>query len=457
MKRYDVIVIGSGTGGQTASYRLRRAGLNVALVDDSEQPGGTCALTGCQPKKWFYEVAEVIAKSRHLTSGGITVPAAGDWQSVWFQKQKFVEKVPENTIEGLHKAGVDFIKGTAAFENKNTLNINGGFFSADFFILATGARPSSLPFSGAEHLTTSDGFLALSRLPAKIVFVGGGFISFEFAHFAARIGPEERKVLILEAADRPLGMFDEELVDLLVKASIEDGIDVMSNTKITSVDRQGDLFHMRTDSDKVFEADLVVHGASRTPRIDGLNLDKIGVHASKRGIDVNPQMQTSVPHIFAAGDCAATIALARVADFEAKTAAENILALQKNTGTVSVDYRAVPAILFSYPQFGMVGETEASLKKRKIPYRKNRATGLQWSTYRRVGMKYAGYKILVAEDDTILGAHILSDNASGLINTFRQAIIDGKTADDLYQHSIMTPYPSRESDIIYMLEDLRRR
>lgn len=457
MKRYDVIVIGSGTGGQTAAYRLKQAGLDIALMDDGEKPGGTCALSGCQPKKWFYEVAEVIAKSRHLADMGITAPASGDWQSVWRQKQKFVENVPEGTLKGLSEAGIDFIRGTAGFEDGHTVAVNDDLFSADFFVLATGAEPSLLPFPGAGHLTTSTEFLAHGSLPSRIVFVGGGFISFEFAHFAARIGPGTREIKILEAANRPLGPFDEEMVDLLVKASLEEGIDVMSNVKITSVERRDDRFFVRTDSNGIFETDLVVHGASRTPRTEGLNLETIGVHASTRGVEVNPKMQTSVSHIFAVGDCAATVALARVADFEATIAAENILALRGNTGTVTVDYRAVPAVLFSYPQYGMVGETEASLKKRKMPYRKSASKGLRWPTYRRIGMKHAGYKILAAEDGAILGAHILSDNASGLIDAFRQAIIDGRSVDELYRRSIMTPYPSRESDIIYMLEELTRR
>lgn len=452
-----MIVIGSGTGGQTAAYRLKQAGLDIALIDDSEKPGGTCSLSGCQPKKWFYEVAEVIAKSRHLTTRGITVPASGDWQSVWRQKEKFVENVPEGTIKGLHGAGIDFVEGSARFRNSRTVDVNGNPLSADFFVLATGAVPTPLPFSGAENLVTSSEFLALSRLPANIVFVGGGFISFEFAHFAARVGPEKREIKILEVADRPLGHFDEEMVDLLVNASIEEGIDVISNIQITSVERQGEVFYVRTNSDMVFEADLVVHGASRTPRTEGLNLEKIGVRVSDRGIDVNAKMQTSVPHIFAVGDCAATVALARVADFEANVAAENILALRGGTDTVSIDYKAVPAILFTYPQYGMVGETEASLKRKEISYRKSAEKGIGWPTYRRIGMKHAGYKILADEDGAILGAHILSDNSSGLINAFRQAIIDSRSADDLYRQSIMTPYPSRESDIIYMLEDLIRK
>jgi len=455
MRKYDAIVIGSGTGGQTVAHRLKRARLNVALIDDGAQAGGTCSLSGCQPKKWFYEVAEVIAKSRHLAAGGISSPADGDWQSVWRQKQTFVESVPGGTVEGLRGAGIDFFRGTAAFEDSGTVKVNGDLFRADFFILATGAVPTPLSFTGAEHLVTSTEFLARSRLPSRIIFVGGGFISFEFAHFAARIGPGDRRITILEMADRPLEIFDEEMVESLVTASMEDGIDVISNIRITSVDRQGGVFHVRTAADRVFEADLVVHGASRTPRTGGLNLERIGVRTSDRGVDVNSKMQTSLPHIYAVGDCAATIALARVADFEAMAAAENILAAGKDAGTVSVDYRAVPVILFTYPQYGMVGETEASIQKRKIPYRKSTATGLRWPTYRRVGMKHAGYKILAAEDGAILGAHILSDSASGLIDTFRQAIMDGRTAGDLYRRSIMTPYPSRESDIIYMLEDLK--
>ena len=454
MKKYDVIIIGSGTGGQTAAYRLKQAGLEVALIDDSEKPGVHVPFLGANPKSGFTKWLKLLPNRDIWPLWELRRPAAGDWQSAWHQKQKFVEKVPEGTIKGLHEAGIDFIKGTAGFEDSSTVNVNGHLFSADFFILATGAKPSPLPFPGAAHLVTSTEFLARSHLPSRIIFVGGGFISFEFAHFAARIGPGEREIKILEAADRPLGPFDEEMVELLVSASIDDGIDVMSNIKITSVEKQGELFYVRVNSDMMFEADLVVHGASRTPRTDGLDLEKIGVYASNRGIDVTPKMQTSVPHIFAVGDCAATVALARVADFEATIAAENILALRKNADTVSVDYRAVPAILFSYPQYGMVGETEASLVKRKIPYRKSVGKGLRWPTYRRIGMKYAGYKILVAEDGAILGAHILSDNSSGLINAFRQAIIDGRRADDLYRHSIMTPYPSRESDIIYMLGDL---
>jgi glutathione reductase (NADPH) len=277
MQTYDVIVIGSGTGGQTAAYDLKDAGLNVALVENSGRPGGTCALSGCQPKKWFYEVAEIIAKSRHLNALGITASATGDWHAVWEQKQKFTHDIPAYAVNGLYKAGIHYLKGTAAFKDVHTLDVDGQSFGADFFIVATGAKPQTMPIKGAEHLVTSTEFLERGSLPRRIVFVGGGFISFEFAHFAARIGPEDRIITILEVSGRPLHLFDRDMVDLVLKASAEDGIDVRTKTQITSIDKRGDVFFVRTHLGLIYEADLVVHGAGRVPEIESLNLEQIGV------------------------------------------------------------------------------------------------------------------------------------------------------------------------------------
>ncbi len=454
MQTYDVIVIGSGTGGQTAAYDLKDAGLNVALVENSGQPGGICSLSGCQPKKWFYEVSEVIAKSRHLETKGITTAATGDWHAVWKQKQMFTDSIPADVVNRLFKTGIDFLEGTAAFKDVHTLDVDGQSFGADFFVVATGAKPQALPIRGTEHLITSTAFLERDSLPRRIVFVGGGFISFEFAHFAARIGPEDRSITILEVSDRPLNLFDRDMIDLMLKASAEDGIDVRPKTQITSIDKRGNVFYIQTHSGLIFEAELVVHGAGWVPEIESLKLEQIGVGVTEKGVRVNPQIQTTMPNIFAVGDCAATPALARVADFEAHVAAKNILAIRKNTALIAVDYKAVPFVLFSYPQYGMVGATEEALKRAGIAYRKSMAVDVKWPTYRRAGIQHAGYKILAAEDDTILGVHVVSDNPAGLINTFKQAIIDGATVEKLYWDNIMSPYPSRESDIIYMLKPL---
>jgi glutathione reductase (NADPH) len=466
MDTFDVVVVGSGTGGQTAAYDLNAAGLKVAVIDRSDCPGGTCALTGCQPKKWFYEATEAIAKARHLTGKGVEAAPRAVWSDIRAQKNDFTSRVPASTIQGFKDAGIAYLHGQARFSSSDTLHVDGKPVKARYYILATGARPMSLPIAGGEHLITSDAFMELEALPPSIVFVGGGFISFEFAHFAARLGPANGQVRILEVSDRPLGPFDAEMVDLLVQASLDDGIEVRTGVQIAGIEKRapGDQqssgqqrpsgFTVLTGGGDSFPADLIVHGAGRVPNIEELALDTAGIAYSPRGVAVDERMRTSNPQVLAIGDCAATIQLARVADYEGHVAAQNILAELKNGKAAKIDYQAVPAMLFTYPQYGMVGKTEAALKQQNIPYRKSFAKELQWPTYRRIGMKHAGYKILVGADHRIIGAHILSDNASGLINTLKQAMLNGTTVDDLYWQNIMSPYPTRESDLIYMLKPL---
>jgi glutathione reductase (NADPH) len=331
MDQFDVIVVGSGTGGQTAAFELNDAGLKVAVIDRSDRPGGTCALCGCQPKKWFYEVTEAIARSNHLTGRGIKTPSKAEWPAILAQKNDFTSKVPARTIESFKDAGITFLRGRAKFSSGDTMEVDGIPVAANHYILATGARPMSLPLAGSENLITGDDFLELKELPRSILFVGGGFISFEFAHFAARLGPENGQVRILEASERPLGSFDAEMVDLLVKASMEEGIEVHTRVQIASIEKRPSGFVVSTEAGEPFDADLIVHGAGRAPNVEELALEAGGVRYSKRGIAVDERMRTSNPHVFAIGDCAATIQLARVADYEAHVAAKNILAEPRNT------------------------------------------------------------------------------------------------------------------------------
>lgn len=308
-----------------------------------------------------------------------------------------------------------------------------------------------LPIDGSDHMITSDVFLELDRLPERILFIGGGFISFEFAHFAARLGTEKSRIVILEAADRPLGPFDADMVDLLIAASTEEGMSIRTGVRVTSIAPHDAGYRVHTRSGDTFDTDLIVHGAGRVPDIQALNLEAAGIRFTAKGITVDEAMNTSHPRVFAVGDCAATPQLARVADHEAHVAATNILA-RRGLGRPSVmDYRTVATLLFTYPQYGMVGTTESALQEQATPYRSSFAKNLKWPTYTRLGLKHAAYKILVGADNGILGAHILSDNASGLINVLKLAMDNGIQADRLYRQNIMSPYPSRESDLIYML------
>ena len=151
MTKYDVVVIGTGTAGQTAAYDLNYKGLNVAVVEKSDKPGGTCALAGCQAKKWFYEGAEIIAKSHHLAGKGILSAPNFSWDDFMKEKNEFTNTVPGNTLAGFEKAGIELIPGAAHFLDEQTLDIGSRKISARFFVIASGARSMSLPIEGMEH------------------------------------------------------------------------------------------------------------------------------------------------------------------------------------------------------------------------------------------------------------------------------------------------------------------
>jgi glutathione reductase (NADPH) len=434
---------------------LRQSGLRVGVVENRARPGGTCALRGCQAKKWFYEGAEAVARSRDLSGIGIKKGAEASWRALRDAKNQFTRGVPESTVEGFKEAGIDFISGQPHFRDDQSIVVGGDHFSARFFVVATGAMPMPLSIDGAHHMITSEAFLELDQLPRRIAFVGGGFISFEFAHFAARLGPPGVHCTILEAGPHPLGPFDRQMVNLLTAASAQAGIDVHCNVTVSAIERQDHVFRIKLGNDQYVACDMVVHGAGRAAVVDDLDLGRANVDYSQKGITVDRKMATSNPRVYAAGDCVDSVQLARVADAEAHIAAANILHAASQGREASMDYSSVPAVLFTYPQYGMVGATEEKLKEDGVAYKKSFSKQLSWPTYKRVGMRDAAYKILVGEaDGRLLGAHVLSDSSTGLISSFALAMKNAIPVDVLHQQAILTPYPSRESDILYMLKPL---
>ncbi|MGH9343657.1 MAG: FAD-dependent oxidoreductase, partial [Terriglobia bacterium] len=210
-KKFDVVIIGTGTAASTVASGCRSAGWQVAVVD-SRPFGGTCALRGCDPKKVLVDATEVIDWTRRMKGKGIAGEAIRvEWPELMRFKRSFTQPVPKQREESFAKAGIAAFHGRARFIAPTTIQVNSEVLEARYIVVAAGAKPVGLKIPGESFLTTSEQFLELDILPRRIVFVGGGYISFEFAHVAARAGAE---ATILHRGPQPLTGFDPDLVDM---------------------------------------------------------------------------------------------------------------------------------------------------------------------------------------------------------------------------------------------------
>ena len=449
MKKFDVIAIGTGSAASTIASRCRSAGWEVAVVD-SQPFGGTCALRGCDPKKVLVGAAEVIDWNRRMEGKGIKGKGVKiDWPSLMRFKQSFVAPVPQRKEESFAKAGIATFHGRARFADKTTVRVGEETLEAKHVVIASGACPAKLGIPGEEFLTTSEQFLELKNLPKRIIFVGGGYISFEFAHVAARAGAE---VQILHRSPRPLAGFDPDLVNQLVQATEAIGVEVHLESPVEAIEKSSKKFIVHTSrksENKSLEADLVVHGAGRLPEIDDLNLEKAGIAHTKRGVTVNEYLQSvSNPAVYAAGDAAASggLPLTPVASMEGRVVAGNLL----NGNRQKPNYAGIPSVVFTVPLLASVGLQEAAATERGLKITVSRGDTSGWYSSRRVGMKYSGYKVLVEEgSNRIVGAHLLGPHAEETINLFALAIRFDLTADQLKE--MRYSYPSHSDDVSYMV------
>jgi glutathione reductase (NADPH) len=446
---YDLIVIGAGMAGVAAANKCASEGWEVAIVDELPY-GGTCALRGCDPKKILRRGAEVIDSARLMAGKGIDANGmAINWADLMKHKRGFTDPVPQNMEAGLSGNGVETLHGTARFEAEHRLVIDDVAYESAHFLIATGARPRPLGFSGHEHLIDSTDFLELEDLPRRVLFVGGGFVSFEFAHIAARAGA---RPVIVDRGVRPLKGFDPDLVDLLVARGADAGIEVRPETTITSIEPVGSGYRVTLDTvggHAEIETDLVVHGAGRIPQLSKLDLDAANVAHDTAGVTVAGHLQsTTNPAVYAAGDSADTpgAPLTPVAVFEGKVAASNML---KGTTTVP-DYAGVPTAVFTIPELVRVGllEVEAAAAGIDVDVRYNDTSG--WYSNYRIGETTAATKILVdTANDTVVGAHMLGPEYGELINVFSLGIKLGLTTRQL--KSMTAAYPTVGSDLGSML------
>ena len=447
--RFDLFVIGAGMAGIAAATKCASRGWRVAIVD-AVPYGGTCALRGCDPKKILRRGAEVIDAAKLMSGKGIDGNGlAINWADLMGHKHGFTDPVPEQMEESLQSVGVTTLHGVAAFTDSNHVEVNGTTYEANRILIATGARPRPLDFAGHEHLIDSTEFLSLTTLPRRIAFVGGGFVSFEFAHIAARAGSAP---VVIDRGHTPLKGFDPDLVELLIARGTDAGITVHRDSAITSVQKTESGFRVDIESDgaiTTIETDLVVHGAGRVPELTALNLDAGDVAYGRRGVTVSPDLRsTTNPHVYAAGDCADTegLPLTPVAVFEAKVAASNML----NDTTASPDYAAIPTAVFTIPELVRVGLLESEAREQGLDIEVRFSDTSGWYSNYRIGETAGATKFLIDKStDLIVGAHLFGHEYAELANTVSLAMKHRLTTRQI--KSATATYPSVGSDLGSML------
>lgn len=448
-KSFDLVVIGTGTAASTIASRCRGANWTVAVVD-SRPFGGTCALRGCDPKKVLVGAAEAIEWSHRLDGKGIQAEKAHiEWSQLVAFKRSMIADVPKTREEGFAKRGIDTFHGRAKFIRPGAVSVGADLLEARHFVVASGAKPVDLRMPGREHVVTSEQFLDLDELPRRIVFVGGGYISFELAHVAARAGAD---VTIVHRGVCPLNAFDPDLVDLLATRTRGLGIKLRLQTEVTQIERSGGGFRVQVSTGSqsaAVEADMVVHGAGRVAEIDDLELEAAGVDWTSRGVTVNQYLQSvSNPAVYAAGDAAATDgpALTPVAAYHGRIVAANLLEGNRQKS----DHSIVPSVVFTVPPLAAVGLQEQVARKRGLKFKAHHENTASWYSSRRIGEEASGFKVLVEEGSgQVLGAHLLGPYAEEIINLFSMAMRARIPARAIKE--MLFAYPTSGSDIQYTL------
>jgi glutathione reductase (NADPH) len=440
---FDLVVVGTGSAASSVAYPCREAGWSVAVVDDRPF-GGTCENRGCDPKKVLVGAGDVVDWARRMRGRGVrSTELHIDWLELMRFKRTFTDPVPRNSEQGFEGAGIRAFHGLARFVGPDAMEIGNASITASHFALAAGAAPVRLGIPGEDLLIHSDQFLDLEHLPESLIFAGGGYIAFEFAHLAARAGSH---VTILHRGARPLERFDADLVGRLVVHSRRAGIDIHLNTTVQKIEGGGGV--RVSTSTGTFAAAAAVHAAGRASKIDALNLAAAGVEASPRGVRVNEFLQSvSNPRVYAAGDAAASgPALTPVAGYEGRIVAANLL----KGNHQQPNYQGLASTVFSLPPLASCGLTEEAARKQGLEIDVHQADTSGWYTSRRIAEECSAYKVLVErKTGRIAGAHILGTGAEEHINLFALAMRHGLTAEQIKEP--LYAYPSHGSNTQYML------
>jgi pyruvate/2-oxoglutarate dehydrogenase complex dihydrolipoamide dehydrogenase (E3) component len=365
---FDAAIIGGGSGGYAAARCATAAGLKTAVIEGGEKLGGLCILRGCMPTKALLYAAEVMHLASHPEAWGIRSEVNFDFAKVMARKDAMVKEFADYRAQQLTGGKFELIRAMARFTNPHTLELSSGRkLTARHFVIATGSKvaPSPLPQLNEVGFLTSDTALELTKLPRSLIVLGGGAVALEFAQFFARFGV---KVTLIQRSPHVLHEMDSDLSAVIEDVFRREGITVYTGTKLTDARRLGaqkEVFFEHEGETKRVLAEEIFFGLGRVPNVASLALDRAGVQLEFGRVVANREMQTSAPHIYAAGDCAGLHEIVHIGIQQGETAAHNIAHPARPK---SMDYRLLTEVVFTDPQIASVGLTEKRAHVRNVPY-----------------------------------------------------------------------------------------
>lgn len=422
--KYQVAIIGGGPAGYTAAEAAGKAGLSVVLFE-KRSLGGVCLNEGCIPTKTLLYSAKTYDGARHAAKYAVQVPEVSfDLPKIIARKQKVVRKLVLGVKGKLTAHGVNIVSGEATVIDKNRVKCGEEVYECDNLLLCAGSETFIPPISGIDTVPywTHREALDNKELPASLAVIGGGVIGMEFASFFNSLGVQ---VTVIEMLDEILGGMDRELSSLLRAEYAKRGIRFLLRTKVVSVapGSEGEDVQVNYEDAEGVAGSLVAErllmSVGRRPVTRGFGLENLDLEKTERGsIRVDDRMQTSVPGVYVCGDLTGFSLLAHTAVREAEVAIHAIIGKED-----TMSYRAIPGVVYTNPEIAGVGETEESLQKKGIVYR---AVKLPMAYSGRFVAENEGVngvcKLLLAEDDTVLGAHVLGNPASEIIPLAGMAI-----------------------------------
>lgn len=428
MQSTDLIIIGGGPGGYETALLAAQRGIAVTLIERGDL-GGTCLNEGCIPTKTLCRSAALVCDMKKAAELGVAV---GDWSvdfpTIMARKNAVVEQLRTGVEALMRHPKISLVTGDARFVDALTVEVAGERYAARDVIIATGSTAATLPIEGADlpGVVTSKELLDLHELPQRLTVIGAGVIGLEFASIFHALGSN---VTVLEYAREVLPHFDTDMAKRLRQSLGKRGIVIETQAAVKSVAKINSSLavnYEKKDKTLAVEADVVLMAVGRKANVSSLNLDDVGIDYTQRGITVDDNMLTNVPHVYAIGDINGKMMLAHAATFQGVCALNHIMG---ESCRVRLD--VMPAAVFTMPEAATVGLTEEDCKERGIEYvaKKSffRANGKALS----IGEPEGYCKLLVAADHRLLGCHILGAHASDVVQEVCALITRGASCDDL--------------------------